>query len=74
LDARIAAGMTQAEAGEALGRPQSYISKVAGGRRLDVVELLDLLDVLGADPVAVIEEVRRVGRRKRSARRRKKNP
>jgi len=72
--ARREAGLTQAEAGEALGRPQSYISKVeAGERRLDVVELLDLLEVLGTDPAVVIEQVQRVGRRKRSARRRKKS-
>lgn len=62
--ARRAAGLTQAEVAEALGRPQSFMSKVEGGeRRLDVVEFVDLCEALKADPLSVIAEVRKVGRR-----------
>ncbi len=38
--ARLKAGLTQAQAARALGKPQSYLSKCESGeRRVDVVEL-----------------------------------
>ena len=38
--ARLEAGLTQADAARALGKPQSYLSKCESGeRRVDVVEL-----------------------------------
>ena len=38
--ARLEAGFTQAKAAQALGKPQSYLSKCESGeRRVDVVEL-----------------------------------
>lgn len=40
--AREAAGLTQQEVAEALGRPQSYVSKCESGeRRVDVIELAE---------------------------------
>ena len=45
-EAREAVGLTQADAAEAVGKPQSYISKVElGERRLDVIELKVLANV-----------------------------
>jgi transcriptional regulator with XRE-family HTH domain len=40
IQARLDAGMMQTEVAEALGKPQSYVSKCERGeRRLDAVEL-----------------------------------
>ncbi len=39
-EARLAAGMTQVEVAESLGRPQSFITKCElGERRIDPIEL-----------------------------------
>lgn len=39
-DARLKAGLTQAEVAKHLGKPQSYVAKSESGeRRVDVVEL-----------------------------------
>jgi transcriptional regulator with XRE-family HTH domain len=47
-EARAEAGLRQADVAEKLGQPQSYVSKYESGeRRLDVVELWSVLDVLG---------------------------
>lgn len=57
--ARSKAGLTQVQLAEALGRPQSFVSKYERGeRRLDVIEFLDIVDVLGIDPHEVLKELR----------------
>lgn len=49
-EARLNAGLTQAKLAQKLGKPQSYIAKYeTGERRLDVIELLDILDAIGGD-------------------------
>lgn len=49
---RVESGMTQAQCSAALGRPQSFISDVERGvRRLDMVQLRDLCQVLGGNLV-----------------------
>jgi transcriptional regulator with XRE-family HTH domain len=51
-EARIAAGLRQADVAAQLGEPQSYVSKYESGeRRLDIVELWAILDVLGVNLV-----------------------
>lgn len=56
---RKAAGLSQAALAERLGRYQSVVAAMeGGGRRIDVVELMELADALGFDVYALIEELR----------------
>lgn len=49
-DERKKASMTQAKLAKKLRRPQSYVSKYErGDRRLDVVELIEVAQVIGFD-------------------------
>jgi transcriptional regulator with XRE-family HTH domain len=58
---RREAGITQAQVAKALGRHQPFIANIEKGeRRLDIVELIDLADVLGLDLHAVIEQLKRI--------------
>ncbi|MGE3769779.1 MAG: multiprotein-bridging factor 1 family protein [Bdellovibrionales bacterium] len=53
--ARKASGLTQAELAKKLKTPQNFVSYYErGGRRLDVVEFLEICATLGADPVKII--------------------
>ena len=55
--ARDDAGLTQAEAARALGRPQSLISKIeTGERRLDPVELQTLARLYRTTVAAILPE------------------
>ncbi len=50
---RVESGMTQTQCSAALGRPQSFMSDVERGvRRLDMVQLRDLCQVLGSDLIS----------------------
>lgn len=50
-ETRLAAGLTQQQVADRVGRPQSFVSKLESGeRRCDVVELRDLCAVLGVEP------------------------
>lgn len=52
---RKRAGLTQQQLADKLGRPQSWVAKTEGGeRRLDIIEFLQLLRAIGADPRMVI--------------------
>jgi transcriptional regulator with XRE-family HTH domain len=56
VEARRNSGMTQVEVANALHRPQSYISKYEKcERRLDVIEMLEIVEVIKADPVTLIQ-------------------
>ena len=58
---RLEAGLTQTELARRLGRYQSVVAAIeGGGRRVDVVELLDLADAIGFDAGDVIAELYKV--------------
>jgi len=47
-EARLAAGLTQVQVAERLGKPQSFVSKVElGERRIDPVELRRFAELYG---------------------------
>lgn len=49
-DARECAGFTQQEAGNRLGRPQSFISKCESGeRRVDIIEMQAFAQLYGKE-------------------------
>lgn len=53
---RKARGLLQQDVADRIGRPQGFVSKVeSGSRRLDVIELLDFLRALDADPHEFID-------------------
>jgi len=56
-DLRLSAGLTQVELSERLGRPQSFVSKVERAeRRLDLVELRQFCQEVGADLTRVVRQ------------------
>lgn len=57
IDARDAAGLTQAALGERLGRNQSFVSSYERGRGIEVVELIEIAEALGLDAKAVLDEL-----------------
>lgn len=58
IKARKDVGMTQEELAKSLNRPQSFISKCENGeRRVDVVELLEILKAIGSDPLKFIKTI-----------------
>jgi ribosome-binding protein aMBF1 (putative translation factor) len=60
VDARAAAGLTQAEVAARMARPQSFVAKCeAGERRLDVIEFMNLCRALGIRAEVVIAKLER---------------
>jgi len=58
IQARNAAGLTQAKLAERLRRPQSFVSKYERGeRRLDIGEFIEVAGALGIDPVSVVADL-----------------
>jgi transcriptional regulator with XRE-family HTH domain len=54
--ARNAAGMTQQQVADALGKPQSFVAKVEGyERRLDVIEFWRIASLLEANPIELLK-------------------
>jgi len=70
VDARKAAGLSQQELADRVGKPQSYIGKIeTNERRLDALELFDLLEALstsaGRFSGGIAPKLARSGRGKR---------
>ncbi len=58
VEQRKRAGLSQADLAKKLGRYQSVVSSIeSGGRRVDVVELLDIAEVIGLDVHALIDDL-----------------
>ena len=58
--ARTDKGMTQQEIADALGKPQSYISKIENGeRRIDVIEFMEICEVIGVKYEKLLKEAGR---------------
>ncbi len=55
---REAAALTQTELAEQLGEYQSFVARLESGqRRVDVVELITLSEVLGFDAALAVREI-----------------
>ena len=58
IAARKQAGLTQHQVAQRLARPQSFVAKYEGGeRRLDVIEFIAVVHVLGHNPAAMVEQL-----------------
>lgn len=63
VERRKASGLSQADLARAIERYQSVVAAIeSGGRRLDVVEFLDLAETIGFDPHKILDEVRALPR------------
>lgn len=63
IERREAAGMTQADLADRLGEYQSFVARLESGqRRIDVVELLDLAEILGFDAAKAVASLRKVSK------------
>ena len=60
VEARNKAGLSQAQLAQRIGKPASFVGKYeVGERRLDVIELLVVLDALDANSTDFILELRK---------------
>ncbi len=60
-DQRRAAGLTQAEVAKRLDRHQPFMANIeSGDRRVDVVELIDIGEIIGLDVSALVERLRSI--------------
>jgi HTH-type transcriptional regulator/antitoxin HipB len=58
VEQRNRVGLSQAELAAKLGRYQSVVSQIeSGGRRIDVIELLEIAEIIELDVHAVIEDL-----------------
>ncbi len=59
-EARLTAGLTQAQLASQLRKRQSFVAKVEiGERRVDVVEFIEITRVLEADPATFLKAISR---------------
>ena len=59
---RLAKGMTQAQLAKAIGRHQPFITSIEQNqRRVDIVELVEIADILDIDIAALVKRLRETG-------------
>jgi transcriptional regulator with XRE-family HTH domain len=59
IEARQSANLTQTEVSVRLNKPQSFVSKYESGeRRLDIIELIEICNVLSVNICAIIERIK----------------
>nr|WP_181408192.1 helix-turn-helix transcriptional regulator [Pararhizobium mangrovi] len=62
IEKREMAGFTQTELAEKLGAYQSFVARLESGqRRVDVVELVELSEILSFDPAALVQHLQSIG-------------
>lgn len=60
-DQRRMNDLTQAEVARRMGKPQSFVAKYERGeRRLDIIELLAIAEVINIEPIAIIRTLQSV--------------
>lgn len=60
-EARRQAGLTQTVVAKRLGRYQPFIANIeTGQRRVDLIELIELADIIGLDLHDLIDDIRSV--------------
>jgi transcriptional regulator with XRE-family HTH domain len=58
VEVRTKTGVTQRELARRIGRAHSYVSRIEkGDRRLDLPEFIQWCEVLGADPVELMQRI-----------------
>ena len=58
ISARKAAGLSQRDVAERLGKPRSFVSKIENReRRVDIVEFIALAKAVGVDPQELLTAV-----------------
>jgi HTH-type transcriptional regulator/antitoxin HipB len=58
VEARERAKLKQSDVVQRLGMPASYLSKIENGtRRLDVIELIQIAEAIGADPGKIVRDL-----------------
>jgi len=62
VEARKEMQLSQGEVAARLGRPQQFVSRYElGGRRLDIMEYVDVARVLDLNPIGALEAVLKEG-------------
>lgn len=58
VEQRVRSGLSQGQLAKSLDRYQSVVSSIeSGGRRVDVVELLDIAEIIGLDVHRLVDEL-----------------
>lgn len=56
--ARLSAGLRQADVAEFISKPQSHIAKIENGeRKTEFIEILDICAAIGIDPCELTKEL-----------------